>query len=310
MSTFPCTLFLGSKTLGLSVLRVLRESAPGALAGAVTIDDTADSRSALREFRDYCAGIKLPLWVARDRAHATAIISEVQPQRCIVVGWYWLISSETLKTVPGGFLGIHYSKLPAYRGTSPLVWQMINGEPEASFSVFTLTDGMDEGELWAQGSVAIRPEDYIGDVLARLTITALDTLSELYPAILKGTAQPRPQATTGATYCAARLPDDGEIDFSQPAKTCYNFIRAQSHPYPGAFTRFGSERLVVWRAKLLDMTYYGRAGQVTRVSPEGALVICGDDRPLLIQSVGWEGAERPAAEVIKSVKTRLPVLSA
>ena len=104
----------------------------------------------------------------------------------------------------------------------------------------------------------------------------------------------------------ARLPDVGEIDFSQSASACYNFIRAQSHPYPGAFTRFMGERLTVWRAQPVDVTYYGRPGQVTRVNAQGALVVCGDARPLLIQSVGWAGAERPAADVIKSVKTRFP----
>ena len=76
---------------------------------------------------------------------------------------------------------------------------MINGEPKALFSVITLTDGMDEGDLWAQGSVAIGPDDYVGDVLPRSTDVVLDTRATLYPAILHGTARPYPQQTAGAT---------------------------------------------------------------------------------------------------------------
>jgi methionyl-tRNA formyltransferase len=306
MAHAPGTLFLGSKDLGLSVLRLLHESAPGELAGAITIDDSSDSRTALSRFREYCEGAGIPLWIARDRAHAAETIRDVQPRRCFVVGWYWLISRETLESVPQGFLGLHYSRLPAYRGTSPLVWQMINGEPEAAFSVFTLTEGMDEGDLWAQASVPIGPDDYIGDVLERLNSAAVTALSSLYPKLLSGTAVSHQQPHEGATFCTARLPDDGEIDFNKSSLTCYNFIRAQSHPYPGAFTNLAGERLIIWRAKLLDVTYYGRPGQVARIDRNGAWVICGDSRPLLLQRVGWKGQEMSAHEVIRSVKTRLP----
>lgn len=302
----PRILFVGSKALGLSILQTLHAAAPELIVGAITLDDSADTRSALDGFRAFCEQRGVPLAVASGRRHSEALIAEFRPDRCFVAGWYWLIGPAVLEAVPGGFLGIHYSRLPTYRGTSPLVWQMINGEPEAWFSIFTLTNGMDEGAVWAQDSVPIADDDYVGTILERLEGKVLATLSTLYPAIVSGEAEPRAQPDLTPTYCVARLPEDGEIDFGRSARECFDFIRAQSHPYPGAFTRFEDEVLRVWRARPLDTIYYGRPGQVARVGTDGVTVICGDARPLVLEAVGWRGANLPAQDVIRSVKTRLP----
>jgi len=299
-------LILGSKALGLRIGQLLFELSPSSFAGFLTFDDSADDRSALTDLKRWCEDRGVALWVAGDRADAESIIASVAPDLCVVAGWYWLIGKQCLAGVPTGFIGIHYSRLPKYRGTSPLVWQMINGEPEAWFSIFSLTLGMDEGDLWAQGSVPVPATESIGELLPRLESAVVKTLETLYPAILRGEARPYPQPAMEPTYCAARLPSDGVIDFTEPAQRCHDFIRAQSRPYPGAFTYLDGEKLTVWRARLPSYTYFGRPGQVARIGKDGVVVICGDNRPLILETVGWRGAELPAFEVIKTVKTRFP----
>ena len=298
-------LLLGSKALGLRVAERLTTLVPPADLHLVTIDDSEDSRSALAKLRALSMASGVPLAVARDRAHSESLISAIAPELCLVVGWYWLIGSRCLASVPRGFIGIHFSRLPRYRGTSPLVWQLINGEPEAWYSLFTLTDAMDEGDLWAQGFVPVAPTDYIGDVLASLEARVVGEIDSLIPAILAGTATSYPQPSLAPSYCAARIPDDGIIDFTRSARQCCDFVRAQSRPYPGAFTMLGAERLTVWRARCSDTTYYGRPGQVARVAEDGVTVICGDPRPLILETVGWRGGEFRASEVIRSIRTRL-----
>ena len=113
-------LFIGSKQLGLQVLRTMHRRAPRLLVGSMTIDDRTDRRSAHDGFVDFCAAQGLPLFVVPDRQQAEQTIARLQPDLCIVVGWYWLITDHTLRSVPRGFVGIHNSKLPAYRGGSPL----------------------------------------------------------------------------------------------------------------------------------------------------------------------------------------------
>jgi methionyl-tRNA formyltransferase len=244
--------------------------------------------------------------VARDRRHAEAIVASESPDLCFVFNWYWLFGEECLRQVPGGFLGVHMSRLPRYRGTSPVVWQLINREPEVGFSIFTLTRGMDEGDVWIQDAVPLGPDDYVSDVLSSLEAAVCRAFNTLYPKVLEGSIRPTPQPDLTPTYCAARVPDDGVIDFTWTAQRCYDFIRAQSRPYPGAFTSFLGERLVLWRANLMDVTYYGRPGQIARVESSGVTVICGDNRPLILTLVGWRGRDAIASEVIRSVRVRLP----
>ena len=295
--------FMGSKSAGLGCLRRLVALAPDRLVGVITLDDRADSRSALGGFATFAEELEQPLHVAKDRLHSENLLVELRPDLVFVLGWYWLIPKTVLDRVPGGFVGIHYSLLPKYRGSSPLVWQIINGEPTVGLSVFSFTETMDEGPIWAQIRVRLLESDYIADILAKLESKTEEVLADIYPGMLDGSLKPRPQRDEPATYGAARCPDDGLINWNQPARSVYNFIRAQSSPYPGAFTIYGGNKLPIWKADLLNTQYYGLPGQVVRVASEGVYVVCGDNHPLLLRTVS---DQRPAQEVIRSVTTRLP----
>jgi methionyl-tRNA formyltransferase len=299
-------LILGSKRLCLRMTERFVAIDRNSVGGIVTFDDSADTRSALGALLDFGSRLAIPVHVARDRRHAESLIADARVDLCIVLNWYWLLGRACLASVPRGFLGVHMSPLPRYRGSSPVVWQLINGEPEVGFSVFTLAEDMDSGDLWAQGAVPVGADDEIAEVLSRLETAVGATFDTLYPALLNETARAFPQPNVTPTYCVARLPDDGGIDFTQSARRCHDFVRAQSRPYPGAFTIHEGERLVIWRTEALDMTYFGRPGQVARVADDRIAVICGDNHPLVIQTVGWRGEDLPAREVIRSVKIRFP----
>ncbi len=305
MTIINKVLFVGSKPFGLRCLEEMHRLAPGVLVGAMTLDDRADVRSAFDQIKAFCDERGVPLIVAKNRKDSEEQIRQLAPELCLVNGWYWLVGDQTLEAVPRGFLGIHNSLLPKYRGGSPLVWTMINGEKEAGLSLFSFTRGMDEGDIWAQAAVPIEREDYISDVLCKLEEKAVEILREKYLAILDGKLVPVPQDPSGVTYCAMRSPEDGLIDWNKPAEAIYNFIRAQSEPYPGAFTFLEGKKLVIWRARPEKVTYYGTPGQVARISPDGVTVIAGDNAPLILEAVELEGVKGPAASLIKSVKARL-----
>jgi methionyl-tRNA formyltransferase len=278
--------FLGSKGSGLRLLRAIREVAPDALAGVITIDDRMDSRSALDEYRAFGRDGSVPLEVAADRHQANALLLQLKPDLCVVMGWYWLIPAPVLESVPRGCVGIHYSLLPRYRGSAPLVWAILNGESETGYSIFSFTPGMDDGPIWAQGRVPIGPDDYIADVLARLDDESVTAFRRILPGMLDGSLVPRPQPTEGASYCGRRTPEDGRIDWHRPARELYDFIRAQSRPYPGAFTTFHGTRVHVWRARL-DARPAGNAspGEVVRVEGGTPCVAAGDGRALVLEEL-------------------------
>ena len=304
MTKINRVLFIGSKPFGLRCFEEMYKINPQSAIGIMTIDDRTDTRSAYDGFQEFAARVNLKISVAKNRADSENIIKEFAPELCIVNGWYWLFGKETLESVAHGFIGIHNSLLPKYRGGSPLVWSMINGEPHAGLSFFSFTAGMDDGDIWAQEAVAIDRADYISDVLKKIENKAISIIQIKYMRIFNGELKPRPQHET-ATYCASRMPEDGLINWQKKSNEVYNFIRAQSEPYPGAFTFLDGKKLIVWRAKSLDMTYYGSPGQVARITEEGVYVICGDNKPILLESVEMEGEKGKASKIIKSIKARL-----
>jgi methionyl-tRNA formyltransferase len=299
-------LFLGSKLLGAAFLAALHRLEPGVLIGAITIDDRHDTRTAFDQISAYCQAHGIALSVARNRTHSEALIRELAPELCMVSGWYWLLSPGILASVPHGFIGSHFSLLPKYRGGSPLVWALINGEPEVGVSFFSFVEGVDAGRIWAQERVPVGPDDYVSDVLARLEAATLATLDSRYRAILNGEVQAVDQDNSGATYCAMRSPCDGEIYWRSPAAHVYNFIRAQSQPYPGAFTWLEGNRITIWRARRDDAIHYGTPGQVAMVTRDGVHVICGDHHAIIVEAVERNGVSEDAYKVLKSVLIRLP----
>lgn len=296
---------MGSKSIGLRVLQEIHTLAPGTLIGAITIDDSNDTRTRMADFQVFADTHKVKLCVVKTRKHSEQIIYELKPDLCFVVGWYWLISNAVLDAVPSGFIGIHNSLLPKYRGVSPLVWQFIKGDKEAGFSFFSFTSEMDDGPIWAQGSVPIEEHDYISSVLEKIENRTIEVLRRIYLQILNGSIQPVVQDHESATYCAQRLPRDGNIDWARPAADVFNFIRAQSDPYPGAFTFFEGQEMKIWRARLFEKPYLGTPGQVARITSDEVYIICGDDRAIVLEEVEIRGKRGKATGSIKSLKGRL-----
>jgi len=278
---------------------------PETLIGIITIDDLNDKRSVLIDFQHFSSKKKLALHVASNKKESEEIMLKLKPDLCIVVGWYWLLSSKVLDSVPYGFIGVHNSLLPKYRGGSPLVWSIINNEKRVGFSFFSFTKGMDEGNIWAQGSVNVEEQDYISDLIKKLEEKTIQVLRTIYLQILNGNIAPIEQDHDLAVYCTQRFPADGNINWYKSAQDVCNFIRAQSDPYPGAFTYFDSQELKIWRAKVFNRPYYGTPGHVARVSDEGVYIICGDHRAIVIEEVELEGERGAAKKFIKSIKGQM-----
>ena len=287
----PRVVFMGSKGLGLSILKELSTLAPDALSGVLTLDDSHDLRSELPKLRQFARGAKLPFHVAQNRRHSEELLHQLRPDLVFVVGWYWLIPASLLDEVPRGFVGIHNSLLPRYRGGSPLVWALINGEREVGVSLFSFTPGMDDGPLWAQAKVEVGPQESVGEVLSRLQEVTLREVRRVYPGILDGSLTPRPQETANVSYCTPRAPEDGRIDWTAPAKRVHDFIRAQSHPYPGAFTYLGKSKVTVWRARPLTFPYYGAPGSLVWLEGGEVAALCGDHRGVALEEVSRDDAD-------------------
>lgn len=282
-------LLLASKALGLRVLELVLAEAPKALAGVATMDDSSDSRTAFAGLRALASARQVPLGITERSAELARFSTEVGALMALVVGWYRLIPQNLLDAFPDGVYGVHFSALPRYRGGSPLVWQMINGERSAGVSLFRFTGGMDDGPIIGQGQVPIGAEEYIGDVLTRAENKALDIIAESLPGLLTGRVKGRPQDESEASYCVMRRPDDGRIDWARPAGKVFDFIRAQSRPYPGAFSMLGPSRVTIWKAEPLPSPVYGPPGRIVGFFGTEPAVVCGNGTALRLRRFETEG---------------------
>ncbi len=180
-------------------------------------------------------------------------IRETNPDFLLVIGWYYMIPKKIREIASLGCAGMHASLLPKYRGGAPLVWSIINGETETGLTFFYLEDGIDNGDIIAQNKFLISPEDNIKHLIDKATEAALDIVEKYIPMISDGSAPRVSQDESQATYFPQREPKDGEIDWGMSSTEIRNFIRAQTRPYPGAFTIINGKKIKIWDADIEDL---------------------------------------------------------
>jgi folate-dependent phosphoribosylglycinamide formyltransferase PurN len=245
------TAFLASKALGIRLLGSVN------LDGALILhpDDRGDSRSVWPEFE------KIGARMVCNRAEADADLRDFRPDIVFVCGWYWLIAGDVLALAEHGFYGIHNSLLPKYRSGAPLVWAIINGEEEVGSTLFRLAGGIDDGPIAEQIRINLPRTATIADAANEIERRWQIAFPTVWRALCDGTLALRPQEGE-PTLFPNRKPDDGLIDWSWPAARIHDFIRAQSAPYPGAFSS----------GTVFDHSY--EAEQI------GTPVLCGDGKLL------------------------------
>lgn len=225
----------------------------------------------------------------RDVASASAdgVWQRAPVDLLFAVNWRYHVKKTIYGRPRLGSFVFHDSLLPSYRGFSPTVWAIINGEPATGASLIEMSERVDSGAIVDQRVVQISADETITDVMGRVTAAYLDLLDHNLPDLLAGRAPRTPQEDARATYGCKRLPEDDRIDWSAPTRRIHDLIRAVTRPYPGAFTFFRGQRLTVWAAKTLpeERRYVGRVpGRVVEVRKgEGVLVLTGDGCLLLTQ---------------------------
>jgi methionyl-tRNA formyltransferase len=298
-------LFLGSKQLGLSIFECLATSTPETIWTILHPDDHGETRSSVNEFRTLAERLGADFTLVSSQKQSRDLLLSIQPDVVVVCGWYWLISEEELSVPRLGSWGIHNSLLPRYRGGSPLVWAIINGEKIVGSTVFRLTKGTDDGPVLFQVQLPLDERVGIGEALTHLNNLIVEELPNKWSLILDGHVVTQSQNHENATYCGQRIEDDGRIDWTRNSREVHNFIRAQTHPYPCAFSTLNGQKIRIRSAVLVGDVYLSTPGQVLKRSSQGVIVGCGEATAISIQEVEFEGKVIPAARAIKSNSDRL-----
>jgi methionyl-tRNA formyltransferase len=222
-----------------------------------------------------------------------------------VIGWSQIIGPEALRTASLGMIGAHAAWLPHNRGSAPVNWAILRGESEGGNTLMWLSDKVDEGEIIDQTAFPITPYDTCATVYEKVAQSNCDMILDLLPKLMAGQRPARPQPAGNEPLLPRRRPEDGRIDWTQSSRNVYNFIRALTRPYPGAFGEMAGKTYWIWDAALLPGEPYDEAepgrvmGPMLNPWPSqacGQVVACGRGAVVLLEvetpdGTVWKGRE-------------------
>ncbi len=215
------------------------------------------------------------------------LVALAEPVLVFVIGWSQLVGKELLAVPQHGCVGIHPTRLPEGRGRAPIPWTILKDLKTTASTMFFLGEGVDDGPIIGQVGFRVDPREDAGTLYAKHLDAHVNLIRRYATVLLEGDAFRTPQAHGRATVWPKRTPEDGLIDWTQPAVEVDRLIRAVTRPYPGAFT----EGMRVWKAEI-GPNFDASPGTVIDTENH-SYVVCGEgsirvlEADVLVRSARW-----------------------
>jgi len=177
-------------------------------------------------------------------------LRKVSPTLIIQSGWSQKFCDELLEIPTYGCIGEHPSPIPKGRGAACVNWALINGEREWGDSFFRMTDEYDAGVVISQKKIEMLNNDTVFTFYNKIAWSSYCTIKEKLQSWNKGDLTPSDVTGNEPSYFYRRTPEDGEIDESMTAIQQYNYVRALTKPYPGAFFKLKGKKIIVWESSI------------------------------------------------------------
>jgi methionyl-tRNA formyltransferase len=285
------TVWVSFDTIGRDCLEAAADVG-AEIVGVVTLPGPIDpNRSGQCSFDDVTARLDAALIETRD-VNALETLNEIrklEPELIFVVGWSQIVHDPFIALASEGVFGMHPTLLPRHRGRAPIPWAILSGLARTGVTLFEIVDATaDSGAIVGQMTIDIAPDETATTLFARLAEAHVDLTRELLPQLLARTAPRIPQDRTRASSWPKRTPADGIIDWETRAPYLYDWVRAQTRPYPGAFTYVGDEKVIVWGARPVELSETAPAGTIVELREEGPVVACGEGG-LVLQEIQTNG---------------------
>jgi methionyl-tRNA formyltransferase len=172
-------------------------------------------------------------------------LREIAPDCCPVTAYGALLPQAALDIPRHGWVNLHFSVLPAWRGAAPVPHAILHGDDITGATTFRIVAELDAGPVFGTVTEPVRPADTAGDLLARLAVSGSELLVATLDGIEDGTLRAVPQPAEGVSFAPKLTPADGRVDWKLPAHLIDRVIRACT-PGPGAWTEFEGGRMKLW----------------------------------------------------------------
>ena len=218
-------------------------------------------------------------------------LAELKPDVVAVVAYGRILPQRVLDVAPLGFINIHASLLPRYRGSAPYQWAVLDGLQETGVSAMYLCREMDAGDVIDVSKTPIDPNETAGMLLDRLAVLGAELLSSTLSKVEKGEAKGIPQDESLVCYAPMLDKSMCPIDFTKTAQQVHNQVRGL-HPWPVATTCIGGKNMKIHETVLVDGK--GEPGQILGLTKTGLVIACGEGA-VEIRSLQAEGGKRMGA---------------
>jgi methionyl-tRNA formyltransferase len=226
---------------------------------------------------------------------AGEFLKKVAPDAIVIIAYGQIIPARLLTIPHLGWINLHASLLPRYRGAAPIQWAIANGEKTTGLTTMQIDAGLDSGPTLLQREVEIGPHETAPELAARMSEIGAALLVESLLRFNRGEISPVPQKHEVATLAPILKKEHGRIEWSLPAQQIYNRMRGFA-PWPGAYTMFRGQTCHLWGAPAENPTAAARhaLGEIN-FSPAQICVVCGEGTCLQLDSVQLEGRKRISA---------------
>jgi methionyl-tRNA formyltransferase len=215
----------------------------------------------------------------------------IEPDAVVIIAYGQIVSQRLIEIPRLGWINLHASLLPKYRGAAPINWAIINGEDVTGVTSMLIDAGLDTGPTLLEYVTPIGKDETAPELAARLAVEGAPLVAKTLRGLSRGELTPVPQDHSKATLARPLQKQDGRIDWIQSAQQIYNRIRGVQF-WPGAFTTFRTTNCQIWGKPLELVAAAGIPGTLLPRSEDGLLVICGNDSILRVEYLQIEGRQR------------------
>jgi methionyl-tRNA formyltransferase len=215
----------------------------------------------------------------------------IAPDVVVIIAYGQIISPPLIAIPRLGWINLHGSLLPKYRGAAPINWAVINGEKVTGLTTMQIDAGLDTGPILLKYQTGIAEDETAPQLYAQLAGAGAPLIVETLKKLDHGEIHPVPQDSSQASFAPPLKKKDGRIEWFLPAPKIYNRIRGLQ-PWPGTFTTFRGVQCRIWGKPLKPVAAGGTPGVILPTQEDGLLVICGGHTVLRVEQVQLEGRNR------------------
>jgi len=220
---------------------------------------------------------------------AQAYFQRIAPDAVVIIAYGQIIPARLIAIPRLGWINLHASLLPKYRGAAPIHWAIVNGEAETGLTTMQINAGLDTGPMLLKYETPVGPEETAAELTTRLAEAGAPLMAETLRKVHRGEITPIPQDDSQKTFAPPLKKEDGRVDWSLPAQPIYNRIRGLQ-PWPGAFTKFRGKNCHIW-GRPASAVVPGPPGSLSAQGTE-LLVGCGNGTALQLDCLQLEGRKK------------------